>query len=79
MIKVMLKIHVGQLIKKELELQERSITWFAAKLSYSRVNIYNIFLRENIDLVLLIRISKVLKHNFLKDIAELMEKDDFFS
>lgn len=63
-----MNLHVGNMIKEELERQERSISWFARKLSCSRTNVYNIFARENIDLVLLIRISRILEHNFLEDI-----------
>ena len=62
-------LHVGNMIREELERQERSISWFARKLSCSRTNVYNIFSRENIDLVLLIRISRILEHNFLEDIS----------
>ena len=63
---------IGQRIKEELERQERSVTWLARKLSCHRTNI---FLRENIDLQLLIRISRILHHNFLKDIADDIEEE----
>ena len=33
---------IGILIKEELEKQERSITWFARKLSCDRSNIYRL-------------------------------------
>lgn len=66
---------IGQRIKEELERQERSVTWLAKKLSCHRTNIYNIFLRDNIDLQLLIRISRILHHNFLKDIADDIEEE----
>lgn len=61
---------ISQRIKRELERQERSVTWLARKLSCHRTNIYNIFLRDNIDVKLLIRISHILHHNFLKDISD---------
>ena len=66
---------IGQRIKQELEYQERSVTWFAQKLSCHRTNIYNIFQRENIDLELLIRISHILHHNFLRDIADDLDAE----
>ena len=66
---------IGQRIKEELKRQERSVTWLAKKLSCHRTNIYNIFLRDNIDLQLLIRISRILHHNFLKDIADDTEEE----
>jgi len=60
---------IGIIIQKELVRQERSVSWFARKLNCSRENVYGIFKRENIDLLLLIRISKILNRNFLLDIA----------
>ncbi|MBQ8673881.1 MAG: XRE family transcriptional regulator [Bacteroides sp.] len=65
-------VHIGKMIKDELERQERTVTWFADKLSCSRANIYNIFERDNIDIVLLVRISRILRRNFLKELAEEM-------
>ena len=68
-----MKLHVGQMIKEEVERQERPIAWFARKLSCSRANVYNIFARENIDLILLIRISNILNVNFLERISQELE------
>lgn len=70
-----MKIHVGQMIKEEVERQERPIAWFARKLSCSRANVYNIFARENIDLVLLIRISNILNVNFLERISQKLSNN----
>lgn len=61
---------IGILIKEELEHQERTVTWFANKLNCHRVNVYDIFKRENIDIVLLIQISKVLNKNFLRILSD---------
>ena len=47
---------IGILIKEELEKQERSITWFARKLSCDRSNIYRLFQKESIDKNILVRI-----------------------
>lgn len=65
---------IGRLIKEELERQERSVTWFANKLSCHRTNVYDIFARDNIDITLLIRISHILNRNFLKDISDHLEE-----
>lgn len=59
-----LDIHIGNLIKEELERQERSVSWFARKLCCDRSNIYKIFKRATIDTELLLRISLVLNHDF---------------
>lgn len=66
---------IGRLIKEELERQERSVTWFANKLSCHRTNVYDIFARDNIDITLLVRISHILRRNFLKDISDRLEEE----
>ena len=65
-------IHIGQLIKDELERQERSVSWFARKLYCDRSNIYKIFKRSTIDTELLMRISVVLHHDFFSDYIEVL-------
>ncbi|MBQ8225696.1 MAG: XRE family transcriptional regulator [Bacteroides sp.] len=67
-------IHIGEMIRQELKRQERSIAWLARKLECTRANIYDIFYRKNIDLFLLIRISKILQHNFIEELAEKVEE-----
>lgn len=57
-------IHIGNLIKEELQNQERTISWFARKLYCDRSNVYDIFKRESIDTELLLRISLILERNF---------------
>lgn len=66
---------IGQLIKQELKRQGCSVTWFAQKLSCHRTNIYDIFERDNIDMILLIRISRILHHNFLKDLSDTIDEE----
>lgn len=66
---------IGKLIRQELERQERTVTWFARKLSCHRTNVYDIFARDNIDTTLLIRISRILNHNFLKDLSDTVEEE----
>ena len=58
------KIHIGSLIKLELQRQERTVSWFARKLNCDRSNVYKIFKRPTIDTELLLRISQTLQHNF---------------
>jgi hypothetical protein len=55
---------IGERIKKELQRQERTVTWFARKLNCNRQNVYDIFKRNNIDTELLLRISLILNTNF---------------
>lgn len=60
---------IGELIKRELSRQERTVVWFANRLSCDRTNVYRIFAKTSIDTELLVRISIVLEHNFFADIA----------
>lgn len=62
-------IHIGNLIKVRLHEQGHTVTWFAANLNYTRVNIYKIFNRESIDTDLLYRISCLLQHDFFDDLS----------
>lgn len=66
---------IGRLVKEELERQERSVTWFAKKLSCHRTNVYDIFARNNIDMILLMRISRILHRNFLKEFSDIIEDE----
>lgn len=66
---------IGTIIRQELELQERSVTWFARKLSCDRSNVYRIFQKHSIDTALLARISVILHRNFIAEIGESLLDD----
>ena len=59
-------IHIGNIIKKQFDAQEGSVSWFAKQLCCDRTNDYSIFKRESIDTALLEKISIILKHDFFK-------------
>lgn len=65
--------HLGEAIKEELDRQERSVAWFARKLSCDRSNVYRIFQKESIDTGLLIRISVILQYNFFSELSDEAE------
>ena len=67
---------IGILIKEELEKQERSITWFARKLSCDRSNIYSLFQKESIDTNLLVRISILLGKDFFSDLSDYVKEKE---
>ncbi len=67
-------IHIGKLIEEELRNQERSVTWFAEKLCYERTNAYSIFKRESIDTILLLKISRILQHDFFRYYQDELRK-----
>ena len=68
-----MEIHIGHLIKEVFDRQGRRATWLAAELNCNRSNVYSIFQRDNIDAQMLIKISRVLGHNFFQDIANLLD------
>lgn len=65
---------IGELIKRELERQERGITWFARKLACDRSNVYRLFRKESIDTGLLLRISRLLDHDFFADLSRGLDE-----
>lgn len=57
-------IYIGRIIKKVLKEQGLHVTDFAKQINCSRRNAYVIFNKPTIDTGMLLRISRVLKHNF---------------
>ena len=70
-----MKVHIGEIIKKEMERQKMSKEEFADKISTSRSNIYNIFERQHFNTGQLETISKVLNKNVFLLIAKEMERE----
>lgn len=64
------EFHIGKMIQEELERQGRSASWLAKSIYCERSNIYKLFARESIGVDLLMRISTVMGHDFLKDLYE---------
>lgn len=65
---------IGQLIKDELNAQERSVAWFARKLCLDRSNVYCLFQKNSIDTSLLTRISLVLNKDFFSLLSEYVQQ-----
>lgn len=63
---IMKNVHIGEIIKKEVKRQGRSIKWLSEKLCCDRSNIYNIYKRQSIDTSLLKRISDILGVDFFE-------------
>lgn len=64
-------VHVGRLIKAEMERQERTPSWLARHIGCDRTNVYRIYDRQSIDTELLLRISRVLHYDFFAKISLL--------
>lgn len=67
---------IGILIRREFERQERSIAWFARKLSCDRSNVYRLFQKHSVDTALLRRVSIILEHNFFDDLSAAISSAD---
>ena len=68
------KMHIGKLIKQQVEEQGKTVVWFAQQLSYSRTNVYKIYEKSSIDTDVLMRISLVLHYDFFKLYSERLEE-----
>ena len=66
-------INIGKDIREELKRQGRSVIWFAAAIHTDRSNTYKMLKKRSIDLELLMQISELLQHDFLKDCSEKLE------
>ena len=69
------KIHIGEYIRKQLHREERSIIWLAGKLNYDRTNIYRLLKKPSLDTHLLLRISKILNHDFFTYYSRYLQND----
>ncbi|MBQ3688233.1 MAG: XRE family transcriptional regulator [Bacteroidales bacterium] len=64
---------IGEKIKAVVKEQGRSVSWLAGQLNCHRVNIYDIYERQNIDTELLLRISVALRYNFFAFYTEIFQ------
>lgn len=68
-------IHIGQLIRQELDRQERTPTWLARKINCERPNVYYIFSQPSINTDMLLRISQALNHDFFQYYTTSLSSD----
>lgn len=59
-------LHIGQEIQKVFATKGMTVVEFAKRINTSRENVYGIFNRKSIDVVLLSKISEVLDYNFFQ-------------
>lgn len=67
------KVHIGNMIRRKLKEQGRSVTWFASAIHSDRSNTYKMLKRESIDLALLMYISELLHYDFLRECSEALD------
>ncbi|MBR1545205.1 MAG: XRE family transcriptional regulator [Prevotella sp.] len=59
-------IHIGSVIKEELNRQGRTTVWLAEQLGCHRTNLYKIYDRRTIDTGVLLRISRIMGYDFFQ-------------
>ena len=64
------ELHLGKLIKAELERQGRTAVWLAKQVNCTPENIYKVFISQWITLPLLFKISKALEQDFFRVLSE---------
>ena len=69
-------MHIGKLIREQVDSQGKSVVWLANQLSCSRTNVYKIYERPSIDTGLLLRISLILHYNFFAPYSEKVERQE---
>lgn len=67
-------VNIGQMVKEELQRQERTVSWLARKLNCNRAGIYRIMEKNSIDTAQLLTISIVLKRNFFIELCNETEE-----
>ena len=63
-------MHIGQHIKIVMRQQNVTATQLAKDICCTRTHVHKIFRKDNIDIALLERISKAMKHDFFHDLSE---------
>ncbi len=64
------EIHIGKLIKAEMQRQGRRAVWLAEQLGCHRNNVYLIYSRSWIDTETLMKISTILRYDFFADLSK---------
>ena len=66
-------LHIGQLIRKKLKEEGRSVVWLAQKMQCDPSNIHKIFKKPHIYPESLMRFSLILEHNFFVYYSDCIE------
>ncbi len=67
-------MHIGQHIKEVMRQQGVTATQLANDICCARTHVHRIFLKDNIDIILLERISTALNYDFFHDLSEDFNK-----
>jgi len=72
-------LHIGNLIKEQVTQKGIKVSWLAAQLKCHRNNIYLIFSRSWIDTDTLMKLSRILDHDFFADLSTGYKQKDLQS
>ncbi|MBC7864245.1 MAG: hypothetical protein IAF38_14805 [Bacteroidia bacterium] len=71
----MANVHIGKKVKEVLGQSRFNVTEFAAKINKTRTVVYDIFERQTMDTGLLMKIGKVLDHDFLSYLLDSVKEE----
>ena len=63
-------MHIGHRIRDIARRQGRTSVWLARELGCDRTNIYRIYEKMSLDTSVLLRLSRILRHNFFSELAD---------
>ena len=66
-------LHIGSLIRTELENQNRTVAWFAQMLNIKRPNCYRLLHASSVHTETLFRVSVALEHDFFADCSKIVQ------
>lgn len=69
-------MRIGERIKEVLFEQGHNACWLAAQIPCERSNVYHIFKRGDIGVELLLKISRILNHDFFMELSASLENDE---
>ena len=69
------EVHIGNLIAEVLAEEGRAASWLAKKLHYDKSNIYRILKSPTINTLLLLKISRLLEHDFFRHYSMLIQEN----
>ena len=69
-------VHIGNLIKEQVTQKGIKVSWLAKRLSCHRNNVYLIFSRRWIDTDTLMKLSRILNHDFFADLSALYHGEE---
>ena len=68
-------LHIGKLVQDFVKQNNINSAQLAREIGKTRQNIYDLYKRDDVEVKLLLTISKALKHNFFEDIYPAATKE----